>query len=98
MFTASIMLVGILPWYFLSDLKFMADMGLLLSSVMLINMVLALLVLPLIVYVLKPKFVTRNDLMVGESLDMSWFDQGEAETKESNLDLKKNEMNADRVI
>ncbi len=98
MFTASIMLVGILPWYFLSDLKFMADMGLLLSSVMLINMVLALLVLPLIVYVLKPKFVTRNDLMVGESLDMSWFDQGEAETKESNLDLKKNEINTDRVI
>ena len=98
MFTASIMLVGILPWYFLSDLKFMGDMGLLLSSVMLINMVLALLVLPLIVYVLKPKFVTRNDLMVGESLDMSWFDQGEAETKESNLDLKKNEINTDRVI
>ena len=98
MFTASIMLVGILPWYFLSDLKFMANMGLLLSSVMLINMVLALLVLPLIVYVLKPKFVTRNDLMVGESLDMSWFDQGEAETKESNLDLKKNEINTDRVI
>ncbi len=27
MFTASIMLAGILPWYFLSEFKFMADMG-----------------------------------------------------------------------
>lgn len=78
MFTASIMLVGILPWYFLSDLKFMADMGLLLSSVMLINMVLALLVLPLIVYIVKPKFVTRNDLMVGESIDLSFYNEEEA--------------------
>jgi len=34
MFTATIMLLGITPWYFLSDLKFMADMGLLLILVM----------------------------------------------------------------
>ena len=47
MFTATIMLVGILPWYFFSPIKFMADMGLLLVSIMLINMVLALIVLPL---------------------------------------------------
>jgi len=43
------MLLGILPWYFLSDLKFMADMGLLLVEIMLINMVLSLVVLPLLV-------------------------------------------------
>lgn len=73
MFTASIMLVGILPWYFLSDLKFMADMGLLLAAVMLINMVLALVVLPLLVWVIKPNFVTRTDLAVGEGIDLSMF-------------------------
>jgi predicted RND superfamily exporter protein len=46
-FTASIVLIAILPWYFLSDLKFLADMGLLLVMVMLINMVIALIVIPL---------------------------------------------------
>ena len=97
MFTASIMLVGILPWYFLSDLKFMADMGLLLSSVMLINMVLALLVLPLIVYVVKPRFVTRNDLMVGESLDMSWFNEDKALGKSNTNSLRGSELNVNTL-
>ena len=73
MFTAGIMLVGILPWYFLSDLKFTADMGLLLAAIMLINMVLALVVLPLLMWFLKPKFAARDDLIVGESVDLSKF-------------------------
>jgi len=74
MFTATIMLIGIVPWYFLSDLKFMADMGLLLAAIMLINMVLALIVLPLLVWIVKPKFATRTDLMVGEGIDLSQFE------------------------
>lgn len=74
-FTATIMLIGILPWYFLSGLKFLADMGLLLSLVMLINMVMALVVLPLLVWFLKPKFVTRRDLLVTEELDLSQFER-----------------------
>lgn len=73
MFTASIMVVGILPWYFLSGLKFMADMGLLLVFIMLINMVLALMVLPLIVWLIKPAFVSRTDLLVGEGVDLSLY-------------------------
>ena len=73
MFTATIMLIGILPWYFLSDLKFMADMGLLLVVIMLINMVLALVVLPLLVWLIKPKFAARDDLIVGESIDLTQF-------------------------
>ncbi len=70
MFTATIMLIGILPWYFLSDLKFMADMGLLLVAVMLINMVLSLVVLPMLVWFIKPRFLAREDLMVGHSVDI----------------------------
>ncbi len=73
MFTASIMFIGILPWYFLSSLKFMADMGLLLVLIMLINMVLALVVLPLLVYLIKPRFVARKDLLVGEGVDLSMY-------------------------
>jgi uncharacterized protein len=71
MFTATIMLIGILPWYFLSDLKFMADMGLLLVAVMLINMVLSLVVLPMLVWFIKPRFLARDDLIVGNSVDIN---------------------------
>ena len=70
MFTATIMLLGILPWYFLSDLKFMADMGILVI-VMVINMLLSLVVLPLLVWYIKPKFMGRKDLLVGESFDIN---------------------------
>ena len=78
MFTATIMLMGILPWYFLSDLKFMADMGMLLVAIMLINMVLSLVVLPLVVWFVKPKFLGRDDLLVGEQVDLSQFALGTA--------------------
>jgi uncharacterized protein len=71
MFTATIMLLGITPWYFLSDLKFMADMGLLLILVMLINMLLSLVVLPLLVWYIKPKFLARQDLIIGENIDIA---------------------------
>ena len=71
MFTATIMVIGIVPWYFLSDLKFMADMGALLVAVMLINMVLSLVVLPLLVWYVKPKFLAREDLIVGHAVDIS---------------------------
>ena len=73
MFTASIMLLGILPWYFLSDLKFMADMGILLVAVMLINMLLSLIVLPLLLWFIEPRFMKRTDLMVSENIDLTQF-------------------------
>ncbi|WP_028474989.1 efflux RND transporter permease subunit [Nevskia ramosa] len=78
MFTASIMLAGILPWYFLSEFKFMADMGMLLVAIMLINMVLSLVVLPLIIWLVKPSFAGREDLAVGENIDLSQFMKDDA--------------------
>jgi len=77
MFTATIMFIGILPWYFLSDLKFMADMGILLVAVMLINMVLSLVVLPMLVWFVKPSFLAREDLIVGMSIDIQELSRGE---------------------
>jgi hypothetical protein len=62
-FTATRVLIAILPWYFLSELKFLADMGLLLVMVMLINMVVALIVLPLEVWLVKPRFMTIKGLL-----------------------------------
>ncbi|MDN5938514.1 MAG: MMPL family transporter, partial [Salinisphaera sp.] len=78
LFTASVMLVGIAPWYFLSGLKFLADMGLLLASVMVINMVMALVVLPLLVWYINPGFLKRDDLIVTEEADLSAYQQGAA--------------------
>lgn len=68
-FTATVVVVGILPWYFLSSLKFLADMGLLLVLIMLINAVLALFVIPLLVWLIKPEFVRRRDQPLGKSLE-----------------------------
>jgi uncharacterized protein len=85
LFTATIMFIGILPWYFLSGLKFMADMGLLLVLTMLINMVLALVVLPLLVWLVKPGFVARKDLFVGEGVDLSQFTVGDDAFNEPRL-------------
>ena len=68
-FTATIVLIGILPWYFMSELKFLADMGLLLVMIMLINMIIALVVLPLLVYLFKPGFIEREHLIISENID-----------------------------
>ncbi len=67
LFTATIMVLGILPWYLLSDLKFVADMGLLLIAIMGINMLLSLIVLPLLVWWVKPAFALRHQLTAEES-------------------------------
>ena len=51
----------------------MADMGILLVAVMLINMLLSLIVLPLLLWFFEPKFMKRTDLMVSESIDLTQF-------------------------
>jgi len=59
LFTATTLLVGIAPWYVLSDLRFQADMGLLIAFLMLINMVVAMVVVPLLLFIFQPRFVGR---------------------------------------
>jgi hypothetical protein len=50
---------------------------LLLSLIMVINMVLSLVLLPLVVWLVKPKFVARKDLFVGEGVDLSQFTEAD---------------------
>jgi len=76
LFTASVMVIGIIPWYLMSGLKFVADMGLLLIAIMGINMVLALVVLPLIVWWVRPKFALRPNSLVSEGVDLALFTEG----------------------
>ena len=56
-FTAMIMAIAILPLYLLSGLRFVADMGLLIICIMAINMVTALVVLPMLVALIRPAFI-----------------------------------------
>ena len=62
-FTATTMVVGVLFWYFLSSMKFQAEMGLLLAIIMFFNMVGAMVILPMLLYIFKPKFLGKAQVV-----------------------------------
>jgi uncharacterized protein len=59
-FTATTLVTGVLPWYFISSLRFSAEMALLLSLVLVANWLAAITVVPILVSYVRPKFVTRH--------------------------------------
>lgn len=59
-FTGLTMVLSMIPWYFLSELKFQAQMGFFLSMLLTTNVVLALTLHPLMIYVFKPKFIRKG--------------------------------------
>jgi hypothetical protein len=65
-FTATTMGIGTIPWYFLSSLKFQAEMGFLLTLIMSVNMLMALIMIPSMVYIFKPKFVSTMRILLSE--------------------------------
>ena len=65
-FTNTTMCSGIIFFYFLSSLRFQAEMGLLLAIIMFMNMIGALFLIPSMVYVFKPKFLGKAKLLVKE--------------------------------
>jgi predicted RND superfamily exporter protein len=58
-FTGSCLVGGIIFWYFISSLRFAADMSLLLSILLLANMIGAVLVVPAFTAIFKPKFAEQ---------------------------------------
>lgn len=58
-FTATTLIAGVIFWLFV-DIKFQAEMGLLLGLLMLLNMVNALVFIPTLVNIFKPQFVTKQ--------------------------------------
>ena len=59
-FTATTMIVGVISWYLLSSMKFQAEMGLLLALIMFINIFAALVLIPTLVSIFRPKFLGRS--------------------------------------
>jgi predicted RND superfamily exporter protein len=57
-FTATMMTAGVIFWWF-SPLRFQAEMGLLLGILMMVNMVVGVLVLPAVINIIRPKFITN---------------------------------------
>ncbi len=63
-FTATTMVTGVILWYFLSSLRFQADMGLLLSAVMLAHVALALFFQAAMMRLLEPRFLSGESIIV----------------------------------
>ena len=59
-FTGITLILPVLAWYFISALKFQAQMGFFLAMLLFINMIAALTLHPLLILVVKPKFMRRR--------------------------------------
>lgn len=59
-FTGITLILPILTWYFISALKFQAQMGFFLSMLLFTNMVAAFTLHPLLIWIIKPKFMKRG--------------------------------------
>jgi predicted RND superfamily exporter protein len=56
-FTATTLVGGIILWYFLSSIRFQAEMSILLSIVMIVNMFGAIILIPTLYNIFRPKFI-----------------------------------------
>jgi predicted RND superfamily exporter protein len=62
-FTGLTMVLPVLSWLVLSDMKFQAEMGLFLAMILTTNVLLALTLHPLLIYLIKPRFISRGGAM-----------------------------------
>jgi len=59
-YTGVTVILPILTWYFFSEMKFQAEVGFFLSMIMGTNVLLCLTLHPLLLYIVKPKFISRK--------------------------------------
>jgi predicted RND superfamily exporter protein len=57
-YTGLTIILPIITWYFFSDMKFQAQVGFFLAMIMGTNVVLTLTLHPLLIYIIKPKFIS----------------------------------------
>jgi predicted RND superfamily exporter protein len=60
LFTGTTLIAGVIFWYFLSSLRFQAEMGLLLALWMFISMLGGMVLIPTVVAMVRPKFIARG--------------------------------------
>jgi uncharacterized protein len=61
-FTGLTMILPILTWYFISALKFQAQMGFFLAMLLCTNMIMSFTLHPLLIILIKPKFMKRKEV------------------------------------
>jgi hypothetical protein len=61
LYSALTLVLPLLSWYFLSSLRFQAQMGFLLALLLSVNMFAVLTLHPALVYILKPKFISKAE-------------------------------------
>jgi hypothetical protein len=61
-YTGLTIILPIITWYFFSDMKFQAQVGFFLAMIMGTNVVLTLTLHPLLIYIIKPKFISKGAL------------------------------------
>ncbi|HLW71782.1 MAG TPA: MMPL family transporter [Candidatus Binataceae bacterium] len=59
-FTATTLVGGVIPWYWMSELRFSAEMALLLGLLMLTHWLAAITLVPAIFSIVRPQFVARK--------------------------------------
>ena len=59
-FTGVTLILPIITWYFISALKFQAQMGFFLAMLLFTNMVSVFTLHPLLIWMVKPRFMTRG--------------------------------------
>jgi predicted RND superfamily exporter protein len=67
-FTATTMMAGVIPWYFLSSLRFSAEMAILLTILLMTHWLAALTLTPALFAVIKPKFARGEGIAMEEGL------------------------------
>ncbi|WP_321393641.1 efflux RND transporter permease subunit [Emcibacter sp.] len=75
--TAGALILGVVMWVFLSDLRFQADAALLLVMMLIFNMVAALFVVPSWITLFKPRFITDIKLVDGVIAEKSAMEAAE---------------------
>jgi predicted RND superfamily exporter protein len=66
-FTGLTVILPIISWYFFSDMKFQAEVGFFLAMIMGTNVVLTLTLHPLLIYIIKPKFISGKNKVLSTS-------------------------------
>lgn len=69
-FTATTLVAGVIPWVWMSDLRFSAEMAMLLALLMLTHWLSAITLVPSIFSIFRPKFVERGAEASEEELEL----------------------------
>lgn len=70
-YTGLTIILPIITWYFFSDMKFQAEVGFFLAMIMGTNVILTLTLHPLLVYIIKPKFISGKKVLAAEAKENS---------------------------